>query len=40
MVSLELLGTSSLEFLDDLLGVPPDRVNDDRLYRSLDALLP
>jgi transposase len=25
--------------LDDLLGVP-DRVNDDRLYRSLDALLP
>jgi len=26
--------------LDDLLGVPPDRVNDDRLYRSLDALLP
>jgi len=26
--------------LDDLLGVPVDRVNDDRLYRSLDALLP
>jgi len=26
--------------LDDLLGVPSDRVNDDRLYRSLDALLP
>ena len=26
--------------LDDLLGVPTDRVNDDRLYRSLDALLP
>jgi hypothetical protein len=26
--------------LDDLLGVPADRVNDDRLYRSLDALLP
>jgi transposase len=26
--------------LDDLLGVPPDRVNDDRLYRSLDVLLP
>lgn len=26
--------------LDDLLGVPTDRINDDRLYRSLDALLP
>jgi transposase len=26
--------------LDDLLGVPVDRVNDDRLYRALDALLP
>ncbi|MDP1625475.1 MAG: IS1634 family transposase [bacterium] len=26
--------------LDDLLGVPSDRVNDDRLYRSLDVLLP
>jgi len=26
--------------LDDLLGVPTDRVNDDRLYRALDALLP
>ena len=26
--------------LDDLLGVPEERVNDDRLYRSLDALLP
>lgn len=26
--------------LDDLLGVPAGRVNDDRLYRSLDALLP
>jgi len=26
--------------LDDLLGVPVDRVNEDRLYRSLDALLP
>lgn len=26
--------------LDDLLGVPPDRVNEDRLYRALDALLP
>jgi transposase len=26
--------------LDDLLGVPVDRVNDDRLYRSLDALVP
>lgn len=24
----------------DLLGVPPDRVNDDRLYRALDKLLP
>jgi transposase len=26
--------------LDDLLGVPPDKINDDRLYRALDALLP
>lgn len=26
--------------LDDLLGVPVDKVNDDRLYRALDALLP
>jgi len=26
--------------LDDLLGVPGDSVNDDRLYRALDALLP
>lgn len=26
--------------LDDLLGVPIDKINDDRLYRSLDALLP
>lgn len=26
--------------LDDLLGVDPDQVNDDRLYRGLDALLP
>lgn len=26
--------------LDDLLGVPAEKVNDDRLYRSLDALLP
>ena len=26
--------------LDDLLGVPTGRVNDDRLYRALDALLP
>jgi len=26
--------------LDDLLGVPPNKVNDDRLYRALDALLP
>jgi transposase len=26
--------------LDDLLGVDPDQVNDDRLYRALDALLP
>jgi hypothetical protein len=24
----------------DLLGVPPDRINDDRLYRALDQLLP
>jgi len=26
--------------LDDLLGVPAEKVNDDRLYRALDALLP
>ncbi len=26
--------------LDDLVGVPTDKVNDDRLYRGLDALLP
>jgi hypothetical protein len=26
--------------LDDLLGVAPEQVNDDRLYRALDALLP
>ncbi len=26
--------------LDDLLGVPGDKINDDRLYRALDALLP
>lgn len=26
--------------LDDLLGVPTDKINDDRLYRALDALLP
>jgi len=26
--------------LPDLLGVPPGKVNDDRLYRALDAVLP
>ena len=26
--------------LDDLLGVPAEQVNDDRLYRALDRLLP
>ena len=26
--------------LDDLLGVAPEKVNDDRLYRALDVLLP
>jgi transposase len=26
--------------LEDLLGVPEEQVNDDRLYRALDALLP
>lgn len=26
--------------LDDLLGVPGDKINDDRLYRALDVLLP
>ena len=26
--------------LDELLGVAPERVNEDRLYRALDALLP
>jgi hypothetical protein len=26
--------------LEDLLGIPPERINDDRLYRALDELLP
>ena len=26
--------------LDDLLGVPAEKINDDRLYRSLDAIFP
>ena len=26
--------------LDDLLGVPAEQINDDRLYRALDRLLP
>jgi transposase len=26
--------------LSDLLGIPPDRVNDNRLYRTLDRILP
>jgi transposase len=26
--------------LDELLGIPCDKINDDRLYRALDALLP
>jgi transposase len=26
--------------LDDLLGIPPEKVDDDRLYRTLDKLLP
>ena len=26
--------------LDDILGVPAERINDDRLYRALDKLLP
>jgi hypothetical protein len=26
--------------LDDMLGVAADKINDDRLYRALDALLP
>jgi transposase len=26
--------------LDDILGVAPERINDDRLYRALDRLLP
>ena len=26
--------------LEDLLGVPADQVNEDRLYRALDHLLP
>jgi hypothetical protein len=26
--------------LDDLLGIPSERVNEDRLYRGLDRLLP
>lgn len=26
--------------LGDLLGIPPDKINDDRLYRALDEVLP
>ena len=26
--------------ISDLLGIPPEKVNDDRLYRALDELLP
>jgi transposase len=26
--------------LDDLIGIPKEKINDDRLYRALDALLP
>jgi len=26
--------------LPDVLGIPPDKINDDRLYRALDKLLP
>ena len=26
--------------LEDILGIAPDKINDDRLYRALDALLP
>jgi len=26
--------------LDDLLGIPVEKINDDRLYRALDAMLP
>src|SRR2546425_5641346 len=26
--------------LEDLLGLPPEKVNEDRLYRALDRMLP
>jgi len=36
-IAEHLYGRSSLV---DLLGIPTDKVNDDRLYRALDSLLP
>jgi transposase len=36
-VADHLYGQSALE---DLLGIPDEKVNDDRLYRALDSLLP
>jgi transposase len=36
-VAQRLYGQSALE---DLLGIPCEKVNDDRLYRALDSLLP
>ena len=36
-VAEHFYGTTAL---DDLLGIPPEKVNEDRLYRALDALLP
>lgn len=36
-IAEDLYRTSAME---DLLGVPASKVNDDRLYRALDALLP
>ena len=26
--------------LSDLLGIPPEKINEQRLYRAMDALLP
>ncbi|MBI4288077.1 MAG: IS1634 family transposase [Chloroflexi bacterium] len=36
-IAEHLYGRSSL---GDLLGIAPDKINDDRLYRALDSLLP
>jgi transposase len=36
-IAEQFYGTTAL---DDLLGIRPEKVNEDRLYRALDALLP